>query len=203
MKKTPTQGRSRQTVEALVEATALTIAERGWAGTTTNHIAAKAGVSVGSLYQYFASREDLLSALVERERGRFMQRLDEALPKLLDAEPVTIVRTILEISFEECERDEALFAELANNWPVAGRAEFVGAVESYMLDALRLFVSHLYEVYEPIDVPTVAFMLTNGAMLVITRFFTVRPKGVTKEKLLDEMTEFYVRYFESKRRQPA
>jgi len=63
MKKVPTQGRSRQTVDALIEATARTIAERGWPATTTNHIAARAGVSVGSLYQYFRNKDALLLGL--------------------------------------------------------------------------------------------------------------------------------------------
>ncbi|MCI0353744.1 MAG: TetR family transcriptional regulator, partial [Acidobacteria bacterium] len=49
MRKKPQQTRSRQMVKTLVEATARTIAERGLADTTTNHIATRAGVSVGSL----------------------------------------------------------------------------------------------------------------------------------------------------------
>ena len=102
MKKVPTQGRSRQTVDALIEATARTIAERGWQGTTTNHIAATAGVSVGSLYQYFDSREDLLAALMERglagSRSReHLQNLSaDALREILDfaasAAAVTVSR---------------------------------------------------------------------------------------------------------------
>lgn len=203
MKKKPTQGRSRQTVDALIEATALTIAERGWAGASTNRIAAKAGVSVGSLYQYFDSREDLLASLVERERDRFIQRLDETLPSLLTGDARVALRTVLELAFEHCERDEALFVELARHWDAAGGSQFATALETYVLDALRLFLSHLYDVYEPMDVPTVSFALTNSAILVIIRFFSVRPKGVTKESLLNELTELYARYFESKRRPSA
>src|SRR5918993_2700327 len=101
MKKVPTQGRSRQMVDALIEATARTIAERGWQATTTNHIAARAGVSVGSLYQYFDSREDLLAALMERERARILGRLNEAMPGIAGAPPRVGIRRLLEIAFEE------------------------------------------------------------------------------------------------------
>lgn len=203
MKKIPTQGRSRQMVDALVEATARTIAERGWQNTTTNHIATRAGVSVGSLYQYFESREDLLAALIERERQRLLQRLDETLPSILDLDARTGIRTLLEIAFQEGERDEALFTELANHWPAAGATEFAAALETYMLDALRLFLARFYEVYEPIDAPTVSFMLTNGAVMIITRFFATRPRGVTRDKLLDELTNLYAGYFERKLRPRA
>jgi AcrR family transcriptional regulator len=203
MKKTPTQGRSRQMVDALVEATARTIAERGWQGTTTNHIAVRAGVSVGSLYQYFESRDDLLTALMHRERDRFMQRLEDTVPSLIGGGARDGIRTLLGIAFEECEHDEALFSALAGHFHGMGAAEFADVLEVYILDTLRLFLSKLYDVYEPMDAPTVSFMLTNGAVMVITRFFATKPKGVTKDKLMDELTELYAGYFESKLRSTA
>ena len=200
MKKIPTQGRSRQTVDALVEATARTIAERGWQATTTNHIAATAGVSVGSLYQYFDSREDLLAALMERERARILRRLDEAMPGLVDVAPRVAIRRLLEIAFEEGSREEALFEAIRSDLHAIGAAEFADVLNGYMLDALRLFLSRRYADYEPMDAPTVAFMLANGTVMVITRFFTLRPTGVTQARLLDELTDLYGGYFESKLR---
>jgi AcrR family transcriptional regulator len=203
MKKTPSQGRSRQMVDALVEATARTIAERGWQGTTTNHIAVRAGVSVGSLYQYFESREDLLAALMERERNRLLRRLDEAIPGVIGVGPRTGIRALLEIAFEEADRDKALFTALSSDWHTFGASEFADELQAYMLDALRLFLAKLYDVYQPMDAPTVSFMLTNGAVMIISRFFTTKPLGVTQDKLLDEMTDLYAGYFESKLRAPT
>lgn len=198
MKKAPTQHRSRQMVDTLIEATARTIAERGWQGATTNHIAAKAGVSVGSLYQYFASREDLLSALMERERARILCRLEEAMPRLSEEAPRVAIRRLLEIAFEEGERDEPLFTAISSDLQALGAAEFADILNGYMLDALRLILSQRFAQFGPMDAPTVAFMLANGAVMVITRFFSQRPRGVTKESLLNELTELYGGYFENK-----
>jgi len=64
--RTPRQARSQQTVECLLTAAAHVFAQRGYANTTTNHVAARAGVSIGSLYQYFRSKDALLLALAER-----------------------------------------------------------------------------------------------------------------------------------------
>jgi len=66
-RKRPRQRRSQQTVDAILEAAARVFAERGHAGGTTNHIAATAGVSVGSLYEYFPNKDAILVALVERQ----------------------------------------------------------------------------------------------------------------------------------------
>ncbi len=65
-RKKPLQARSQQTVTAILDAAARVFAERGYASTTTNHIAECAGVSIGSLYQYFPSKDAVLVALAER-----------------------------------------------------------------------------------------------------------------------------------------
>lgn len=65
-RKAPRQARSRETVDALVEAAAQVFERHGYAAGTTNRIAERAGVSIGSLYQYFPNKDALLFALVER-----------------------------------------------------------------------------------------------------------------------------------------
>lgn len=80
LRKSPRQPRARATVAAIVEAAARILAEQGPKGLTTNGVARRAGVSVGSLYQYFPNKHAVLRALLERELGRA-----EALrPALLD-----------------------------------------------------------------------------------------------------------------------
>lgn len=62
----PRQNRSRALVDAILEATARVLSERGYAGTNTNLVAERAGVSVGSVYQYFPNKDSLITALHER-----------------------------------------------------------------------------------------------------------------------------------------
>jgi AcrR family transcriptional regulator len=66
-RKMPRQKRAEDTVAVIVEAAARILEKNGFEGFNTNAIAEKAGVSIGSLYQYFPSKSALLSALIERE----------------------------------------------------------------------------------------------------------------------------------------
>lgn len=65
-RKIPRQGRSRATVDAILDAAAEGIATRGYAALTTNAISERAGVSIGTLYEYFPNREAIAASLASR-----------------------------------------------------------------------------------------------------------------------------------------
>lgn len=71
-RKKPSQERSAATVEAIVEAAIRILRRDGWAGLTTTRVAALAGVSVGSLYQYFPNRAAIAVEIVRRRTRHFL-----------------------------------------------------------------------------------------------------------------------------------
>jgi len=82
----PRQSRSRALVEAILGATARVLTEHGYAGTNTNLVAERAGVSVGSVYQYFPNKDSLITALHERHALEMHAAMEAALagPRTLD-----------------------------------------------------------------------------------------------------------------------
>ena len=86
-RKTPSQGRSRALVDAVIDATARVLVSEGEAALTTNRVAEVAGVSVGSLYQYFPNKEALVAAVIERRLARDGAELGAAL-RLADGLPL-------------------------------------------------------------------------------------------------------------------
>ena len=77
LRKTPRQKRSADTVAVIVEAAARILERNGFEGFNTNAIAEKAGVSIGSLYQYFPGKNALLSAIIERETAPLLAVSEE------------------------------------------------------------------------------------------------------------------------------
>ena len=99
MRKSPTQARAAQTVDAIVEAAIQILQSDGEERLTTNRIAERAGVSIGSLYQYFADKEAIVEAVAERERDRVVATILKSLSEVKsdDFESVTreVIRTMV------------------------------------------------------------------------------------------------------------
>lgn len=77
-RKQPKQQRSIATVGILLDAAAQVLAQHGFEGFTTNAIAERAGLSIGSCYQYFPSKEAVLAALIARESAQLVEGLQQA-----------------------------------------------------------------------------------------------------------------------------
>ena len=77
--KKPKQERSKSTVEAILEAVTQIMDKDGPMGLTTNKIAEKAGVSVGSLYQYFKNKESIFEAILLRMTEENLESLEKNL----------------------------------------------------------------------------------------------------------------------------
>lgn len=78
-RKQPSQARSAQTVETILEGAAHILEQRGLDAYTTNAIAERAGVSIGSLYQYFPTKDAVTVALIERELTDLVREATQAL----------------------------------------------------------------------------------------------------------------------------
>lgn len=78
-RKRPLQSRSRATVEAVLSAAAHILEERGLSGFNTNVVAERAGVSIGSLYQYFPSKDSILVSLLEQSLTTFFEDFSQAI----------------------------------------------------------------------------------------------------------------------------
>jgi len=87
LRKRPSQQRSQATIAAVLEAAAQILEAGGLAAFNTNAIALRAGVSIGTLYQYFPGKHAVMAALVRREAARFDGALADALAAV-DAAPL-------------------------------------------------------------------------------------------------------------------
>jgi AcrR family transcriptional regulator len=102
-RKAPVQSRSQATVQAILEAAARVLARQSLPGFNTNRVAEVAGVSIGTLYQYFPNKEALVGALIEREQAALadavQQAVDDSAGKSLQASIAALVSVAIEHQF--------------------------------------------------------------------------------------------------------
>jgi AcrR family transcriptional regulator len=121
-RKNASQQRSRATVDALVEATARILVKEGFDKASTNRIAEVAGVSVGSLYQYFPGKEALVVAVIERHNQEIMQTVRGELAEVMSQPLQQGVRKLVAVAVKAHRVDPKLHRVLAEQIPRVAQA---------------------------------------------------------------------------------
>jgi AcrR family transcriptional regulator len=196
-RKSASQERSRSTVDALLEATTRILIKEGYDRASTNRIAEVAGVSIGSLYQYFPSKEALVAAVVERHSQELSKVTRNALLKVA-ARPIEVAaREFVSVAIDAHRVNPKLHGVLAEQIPRVGRLE---NIEANVRDGYALVRGYLEAHRDEIDVAdldlaafvvvTVVEALTHAAVLR-------RPDILVDEKaqrFVDDVTRLVVRY---------
>ncbi len=196
-RKSASQERSRLTVEALLDATARVLIKEGYDRASTNKIAAVAGVSIGSLYQYFPSKEALVAAVIDRHMQEMLQVFRDALVKVAMRPIEVAARELVSVMFDAHRVNPKLHRVLAEQVPRTGRLENIEAIDR---EAYALVRGYLEAHRDELDVadPDVAEFVCVTAVEALTHAVVVRrPGSLTDEKaerLVDDVTRLVVRY---------
>ncbi len=187
-KKRPSQARSRRTFEALVEACAWLLAERGYAGTTTNHIADRAGVNIASLYEYFPGKDAVVAQVADRLVDRVLGRLAEGVTRVLDDGEDRAVRSWIELIYDTVARERALIVVFVYQVPYTGQIPSIQTVGARILDFSRAIRTHaggfVAEDFSSATLHLVVNLVTSTIMQLVTE----PPDDVEPSLLLDELT---------------
>jgi AcrR family transcriptional regulator len=139
-RKHASQERSRATVDALIEATARILVKEGFDKASTNRIAEVAGVSVGSLYQYYPGKEALVAAVIDRHNQDIMRVVRSALAEVASQPIEKAVRRIVAVAIEAHRIDPRLHRVLAEQIPRTGR---LANLEAFNRETYALFRAYL------------------------------------------------------------
>lgn len=196
MRKKPQQERSRQMVGTLLDATARVIAQRGLDGATTPLIAEAAGVSVGSLYQYFDGKDALIAALLAKLVGDLTQVLDAQAIHAAQTNLRDTTRTAINLTLAFMYSNEGLYLELARNWHRLPVGHVADVLEQYILETGRLyFLEHQLE-YPIRDLPVRLFITFNSTLFTLMRLVSQDNKRLNREAVVEGLTDMITGYLE-------
>lgn len=197
MRKRPQQERSRQMVETLIEATARTISKRGLDGTTTPLIAEAAGVSVGSLYQYFDGKEALLVALVEKLAADIARVLNAQMPVNEAGSLREMTGNSIRLGLAILHNDEGLYLELIRNWHRLPTLRVADILQQHFLEVSRLFFLKHYRELPIGNLQVRLFIIINSTLFTLVRLLSQDKSSLLREEdVVEGLTEMITGYLE-------
>jgi len=194
MRKRPQQQRSRQLVGSLVDATAVCIARHGLDGTTTPLIAEIAGVSVGSLYQYFDDKDDLIEALVEKIAGDVTRALNAGVRAGGDLKLEDMARGAIRVALMLLHSDEGLYLELVRNWYRLPTHKVADVLQQYFLELLRVYFAKHHRELQVEDLHVKTFIIVNSTIFTVVRYLSGEHPLMTEDDIANGLTEMITGY---------
>lgn len=186
LKKRPTQTRAEQTFEAIVTAAARLLASHGYAEVTTNHIAVAAGVSIGSLYEYFPGKDAIVAQVAERLIDRVVRRLTAAFADVLDGDPETAMRRWITIIYATLLRERKLVEVFVAEVPFTRQLECTRAITPRLFALSRALQTHARVSLE--DESASLYLIINLVSSTILQLVLEPPNDVTAEQMLDALS---------------
>jgi AcrR family transcriptional regulator len=193
-RKLPRQTRSKATVDAIVTAAARILVRDGYQGANVNTIAELAGVGVGSLYQYFPSKEAVVAAVIKRHSDQMIEVFQDGLAALAFLPMPAACRGIVRRALLAYAVDPRLRAVIVEEVP-----DLVAFAKSRDFDDTLAFMLRGYFVFHadrirPKNVDLAVKIVATAAEAAITRVIVDHPELVDSEELIDEITALILGY---------
>ncbi|MGW4069240.1 TetR/AcrR family transcriptional regulator [Nocardia grenadensis] len=192
-RKQPKQQRAAQTRQWILDAAAHVFSEYGYAAGTTNRIADRAGVSIGSLYQYFPNKDSILHALMDAHFEAGSRLLTERLAAGVPPGLEDLLRLFIRATIDNHREDPRLHRVLFEEAPRAPQllARLHEAEEFAVAAAAQLLAKHPDVVAA--DTTLSARIVVATVESLVHRLVTA-PDPVPPGKLEDEMVALLTGY---------
>jgi AcrR family transcriptional regulator len=192
----PRQQRSQQTVEVILDAVVEVLKRDGVSAVNTNRIAEVAGVSIGSIYQYFPDKQAIFMALHARHVDQIGSLVERAVLERAAAPLPELVRGLVEAMIEAHTDDPELFELLHSEIP--HRAHGVRDFDSRLRSVLKLALSSRgRELGSSRDLERVLFVLTHMIDSLSHAAAIQRPAKLSLTAAKEEVVRAVLAYLKS------
>ncbi|MBV8632807.1 MAG: TetR/AcrR family transcriptional regulator [Silvibacterium sp.] len=193
VRRRPQQRRARQTVDAVLDAAVRLMKREGFGSLTTNRIAEVAGVSIGSVYQYFPDKRAIFIALHERHVEQIDRIIGATLIEHAAASLDTLIHAIVEAMVDAHKGDPELYELLMHEVP--HRADGTADFATRLHGAFRLALSSRGgELKNGRDLDRRAFIVTHMVESLCHGAVLRRPSGLSLREATEEVVRAVLAY---------
>jgi AcrR family transcriptional regulator len=193
-RRTPSQARAQETVDALLIATKTLLIRGGMEAATTNAVAKLAGVSIGSLYQYFPSREALIAELSRRHVERVLALIFGEMDALLGTSIHVGARKLIKLMVDIHRQDPELHAAIESVQPGLGARAQMVHMEAQIMSMARAYLERHREELLVKDLDRAAFIVVTTVESLTHDVVLKRPELLVGEGFVDDVTRLILGY---------
>ena len=198
MRKKPQQQRAKLIVDHILQAAQIYIVEQGLMHITTPKIAEKAGVSVGSLYQYFENKEEIIQELLRRKS----ENLGLALKQMVITQEQLSIQEIIPLSiqfgFEVIRAESGLFIEVLKHWHGYNNSEAAQILEKHFFEVGMYLFNRFYRHWDFETLKHKSFVIINSTLFTMMRYVSNNSFLISEQQLRDELSNMILAYLAQK-----
>lgn len=187
MRKAPQQARSREMVERIVAAGREVLVQHGYDAFSTNRVATAAGVSPGSLYQYFPDKAAILEVVIDRYWEEVADRVAASLADRVGEFGPGMVRATTDALLTALEADRELLRVVAEELPVQRNRERRAALERRVRELMTTYLAARPDSSHRPSPAVASWVVVLAIENLAMRWVLDQPEVVTRDQLLDEV----------------
>lgn len=197
MRKQPKQGRSRELVNILLQATEKAVCVYGLEGLTTPKIAEISGVSVGSIYQYFEDKQSMLECLLEQKSHEIGAQLKDLLAQNEQADLLTLIRLSISFGFDILNKNQ-FYVEIIRHWHTLPQNKATDVMLQHFFDLGQQLLLKHHQRLALVNLNAKLFVIINSTMYTMMRYIGLRPSMISQEEIINELTMMICGYLQIK-----
>ena len=194
---TPRQRRSRTTVENIKQATLQLIAKGGFAELGTGRIAERAGISIGSLYQYFPTCEAILLALYEDVTASLTDSTKRLLLEVIDVPPAEGIEFVIRSLLTLHKRHELILIRLVEEKPEIRFSAHPLSFDNLIRGSIKIYLRHQRPTLEVVQVERMAHFIDRVALSCIRWYLVDDHPGISKEDFVLDLSRMITAYIDT------
>ncbi|MGI8334583.1 TetR/AcrR family transcriptional regulator [Actinomadura scrupuli] len=181
-------------VERILDAATRVLSERGYDGASTNHIAAAAGISNGSLYQYFPNKDAIVVAVLDRFADHLASRIGAQIEATMSGPWEASGRALLDAQIRLFDEHSDLLRIIVEQVPRLGPFDKLAALQRRMTDLVRMYLILNRDRFRAdLDVDTAVWVLAETTGQLSVRYVLDRPP-IPRDRMVNELAELVIRY---------
>lgn len=193
----PRQNRSKVTVDTIIEAGFIAVAANGTSGTTTRHIADIAGVSVGSLYEYFKNKEEIYDAMAKSFVKEVLDMVKELTPIIVEMELEPLFQMIFYTFRDLLTRDNDRYLICLRYATELKYERYIGQIEMALMEVLMKYMMRHPRYLKVNNLSVTAYISINSSIFNVARHLILPNPQISFDEMVIGLSTMIISYIET------